>query len=106
MTFVFIVGDKYLVFMAGTKTHFACIATGILLAVTGGALIPVIWNAVKHSLMTKLMVLEPSSLVYNIWEKPPFIIYWRFHFFDVVNSDEVLTGAKASVIQKGPYVYR
>ncbi|XP_071800107.1 scavenger receptor class B member 1-like [Asterias amurensis] len=92
--------------MGGTKTHFACIATGILVAITGGALIPVIWNAVKHSLMTKLMVLEPSSLVYNIWEKPPFIIYWRFYFFDVVNSDEVLTGAKASVVQRGPYVYR
>ena len=52
------------------------------------------------------MVLEPSSVIYSIWEEPPFIIYWRFYFFDVVNSDEVIKGAKPGVIQKGPYVYR
>ena len=42
--------------MAGMKTQFACITTGILLVVTGGVLIPVIWNAIKHSLMTKVCI--------------------------------------------------
>ena len=51
--------------MGGTKTHFACIATGILVAITGGALIPVIWNAVKHSLMTKVTK-QNLQIMYSI----------------------------------------
>ncbi|XP_038072676.1 scavenger receptor class B member 1-like [Patiria miniata] len=92
--------------MTGYKGQLVCVVTGTLLVITGAVLIPVVWNAVKHSLMTKIMVLEPSSMIYSIWEEPPFIIYWRFYFFDVENAEEVVKGAKPSVVQRGPYVYR
>ncbi|XP_022086017.1 scavenger receptor class B member 1-like [Acanthaster planci] len=92
--------------MAGYRGQLGCVVMGALLVITGAVLIPVVWNAVKHSLMSKLMVLEPSSMVYSIWKEPPFIIYWRFYFFDVANPAEVVEGAKPSLAHKGPYVYR
>ena len=45
-------------------------------------------------------------MVYKIWEEPPFVIYWKFYFFDVANPIEVMKGEKPSVFQRGPYVYR
>ena len=32
--------------------------------------------------------------------------FMKFYFFDVVNHDEVMNGAKPVLVERGPYVYK
>ena len=37
---------------------------------------------------------------------PPVPLYTKFYLFECVNADEVKTGAKPKLEERGPYVYR
>lgn len=41
-----------------------------------------------------------------MWKDIPVPFYLSVHFFEVLNPEEVLQGAKPVLSQRGPYVYR
>ncbi|KFP77037.1 Scavenger receptor class B member 1, partial [Apaloderma vittatum] len=50
--------------------------------------------------------INPSSIAFRMWKDIPVPFYMSVYFFEVLNSKEVLQGAKPVVNQRGPYVYR
>ncbi|NXG33240.1 SCRB1 protein, partial [Dromaius novaehollandiae] len=50
--------------------------------------------------------INPSSIAFSMWKDIPVPFYLSVHFFEVVNPQEVLQGAKPVVNERGPYVYR
>ncbi|XP_067163169.1 scavenger receptor class B member 1 [Apteryx mantelli] len=71
---------------------------GICLLVAG----PVI---VKEQVVKNVRI-DPSSIAFGMWKDIPVPFYFSVHFFEVMNPQEVLQGAKPVVNQRGPYVYR
>ncbi|XP_072018674.1 lysosome membrane protein 2-like [Amphiura filiformis] len=59
------------------------------------------------TVIDEMMVLEPSSEIFQSWLDPQIPIYQKFYFFDVQNADDVLNaGAKPRLVEIGPYTYR
>ncbi|NXA37329.1 SCRB1 protein, partial [Eudromia elegans] len=50
--------------------------------------------------------IDPSSIAFGMWKDIPVPFYLSVHFFQVMNPQEILQGAKPVVSQRGPYVYR
>ncbi|XP_070807408.1 scavenger receptor class B member 1 [Pituophis catenifer annectens] len=50
--------------------------------------------------------IDPDSAMYTLWKDLPVPFYISFYFMEVMNSKDVLLGAKPVVSQRGPYVYR
>ncbi|NWX85564.1 SCRB1 protein, partial [Nothoprocta ornata] len=50
--------------------------------------------------------IDPSSIAFGMWKDIPVPFYLSVHFFEVLNPQEILQGAKPVVRQRGPYVYR
>ncbi|KAH0625378.1 hypothetical protein JD844_014855 [Phrynosoma platyrhinos] len=50
--------------------------------------------------------LDPNSIAFNLWKDIPVPFFMSVYFFEVLNPNEVLRGAKPMVNQRGPYVYR
>lgn len=49
---------------------------------------------------------RPESKSFPGWRNPSLPIYMKFHFFNVTNVNDVMTGEKPIVEEVGPYVYR
>ncbi|NXC19677.1 SCRB1 protein, partial [Corythaeola cristata] len=50
--------------------------------------------------------IDPSSMSFSMWKDIPVPFYMSVYFFEVLNPNEVLQGAKPVLNQRGPYVYR
>ncbi|XP_025893265.1 scavenger receptor class B member 1 [Nothoprocta perdicaria] len=50
--------------------------------------------------------IDPSSIAFGMWKDIPVPFFLSVHFFEVLNPQEILQGAKPVVRQRGPYVYR
>ncbi|NWX00693.1 SCRB1 protein, partial [Caloenas nicobarica] len=50
--------------------------------------------------------IDPSSISFSMWKDIPVPFYLSVHFFEVLNPEEVLQGAKPVLNERGPYVYR
>ncbi|NWZ43596.1 SCRB1 protein, partial [Brachypodius atriceps] len=50
--------------------------------------------------------INPSSISFQMWKDIPVPFYLSVYFFEVLNPEEVLQGAKPVLSQRGPYVYR
>lgn len=51
--------------------------------------------------------IAPHSLLFEIWKKPPIIIYLNVYIFNITNPVEFLSGKeKLKVEEIGPYVYQ
>ncbi|XP_074651843.1 platelet glycoprotein 4-like [Tubulanus polymorphus] len=81
------------------------VIVGIALIAFGVILFPVI-PAVIRSGMDKDIPFAEGSEAVKTWEYPPVPVYMNFYVFDLLNKDETMAGAKPSVLEKGPYVYR
>jgi len=49
--------------------------------------------------------LIPGTETWDKWEHIPFPIYIKFRIWNVTNPVEVQNGAKAKLVEAGPYVY-
>ncbi|XP_070618217.1 scavenger receptor class B member 1 isoform X2 [Erythrolamprus reginae] len=75
-----------------------CLGFGLLLLQTLPALV--------RQQVAKNTRIDPSSAMYPIWKDLPVPFFISFYFMEVVNSKDILLGAKPIVSQRGPYVYR
>ncbi|NXR76570.1 SCRB1 protein, partial [Pycnonotus jocosus] len=50
--------------------------------------------------------IDPSSISFQMWKDIPVPFYLSVYFFEVLNPNEVLQGAKPALRERGPYVYR
>lgn len=50
--------------------------------------------------------IDPGSISFKMWKDIPVPFYMSMYFFEVLNPDQVLQGAKPVLHQRGPYVYR
>ncbi|XP_077984532.1 lysosome membrane protein 2-like [Glandiceps talaboti] len=78
---------------------------GILLCLLGIALFPT-FTKIIHDSVSKELVLEKSSYIYDTWQHPTDPVHMQFWFWDLRNQHEVLNGEQPIVVQKGPYTYR
>ncbi|XP_078666182.1 scavenger receptor class B member 1-like isoform X2 [Branchiostoma floridae x Branchiostoma belcheri] len=65
-----------------------------------------LYNTLLYTFVTKMMVLQEGSFIYNFWKDIPIPIYMQFYLFEILNVDEVMKGGKPAVQQRGPYTYR
>ncbi|XP_066275128.1 scavenger receptor class B member 1-like [Branchiostoma lanceolatum] len=65
-----------------------------------------LYNTLLYTFVTKMMVLQKGSFIFDFWKDIPIPIYMQFYLFDILNVDEVLKGGKPAVEQRGPYTYR
>uniref|UniRef100_A0A8C3V6C6 Scavenger receptor class B member 1 n=1 Tax=Catharus ustulatus TaxID=91951 RepID=A0A8C3V6C6_CATUS len=64
---------------------------------------PVMRIAVPPLLNVKI---DPSSMSFQMWKDIPVPFFLSAYFFEVLNPNQVLKGAKPVLSQRGPYVYR
>ncbi|XP_010072842.1 PREDICTED: scavenger receptor class B member 1, partial [Pterocles gutturalis] len=50
--------------------------------------------------------IDPRSIAFTMWKDVPVPFYLSAHFFEVLNPEAVLRGAKPVLNERGPYVYR
>uniref|UniRef100_A0A4W3H8H3 Scavenger receptor class B member 1 n=1 Tax=Callorhinchus milii TaxID=7868 RepID=A0A4W3H8H3_CALMI len=58
------------------------------------------------SRVQKVQIDPSSGLAYTMWRDIPVPFYMSVYFFEVKNPTEFLSGEKAVLSQRGPYVYR
>ncbi|XP_053873348.1 platelet glycoprotein 4 [Malaclemys terrapin pileata] len=78
---------------------------GGVLAVFGGALIPV-GDYLVNRTIRKEDVIENGTIAYENWVVPGSPVYRQFWFYDVQNPQEVMNGSRPILKQIGPYTYR
>jgi len=78
---------------------------GVLLLCTGIVLFAALDPFIR-SLVAQKVVIDPSSVVYNIWQDIPVPVYMQFWLFNITNKDVVLAGGKPVLKQLGPFTYR
>ncbi|KAF4082144.1 hypothetical protein AMELA_G00148300 [Ameiurus melas] len=93
--------------MAMSKSN---IAIGLsvfgVLAVVFGTVLVFVGPAVIHDQIIKNVEINPqNNLSYTMWKDIPVPFFMSVYFFNVLNPDEILTGEKPTVEQRGPYVY-
>ncbi|RNA34597.1 Scavenger receptor class B member [Brachionus plicatilis] len=59
-----------------------------------------------HETIKQSLIIIPNSSQLELWVNPPIFVYRKYYFFHVQNPKEFLDGAKPSLIERGPYVYR
>ncbi|XP_066275677.1 scavenger receptor class B member 1-like [Branchiostoma lanceolatum] len=94
--------------MAGTcssRRRACCGAVGVV-CLLGGVVGLCLYRTLLDAYVTQLMALRDGEFIYRRWKDPPYPIYTQFYFFDLLNKDEVLNGAKPAFLEKGPYTYR
>lgn len=79
--------------------------TGLLCAVLGAVMIVVVPSLIRQQVLKNVRI-DPSSLSFNMWKEIPVPFYLSVYFFEVLNPEEILKGAKPEVRERGPYVYR
>ncbi|KAI8481726.1 CD36 [Branchiostoma belcheri] len=77
-----------------------------LVCLLGGVVGLCLYNMLLDGFVSHLMSLRKGEFVYGRWKDPPYPIYIQFYFFNLLNKDEVLNGAKPAFREKGPYTYR
>ncbi|CAH1256318.1 SCARB1 [Branchiostoma lanceolatum] len=82
-----------------------CGAVGVV-CLLGGVVGLCLYRTLLDAYVTQLMALRDGEFIYRRWKDPPYPIYTQFYFFDLLNKDEVLNGAKPAFLEKGPYTYR
>ncbi|KAJ8045804.1 Scavenger receptor class B member 1 [Holothuria leucospilota] len=82
------------------------IVCGIVVAVCSVILMPMLYTAIIDRVVRNMMVLNPSSAIFQDWVTPPLPLYSSFYIFHVENPDAILEGHKPVLTEKGPYVYR
>ncbi|KAJ6650638.1 hypothetical protein lerEdw1_005562 [Lerista edwardsae] len=96
--------------MAGgcCKPRRAALGFGLagLACVAFGALVVVLTPALLRQQVAKSLMLEPGSIVFNLWKDIPVPFYFHVYLFEVPNWRAVLRGGKPELRQRGPYVYR
>ncbi|ESO96893.1 hypothetical protein LOTGIDRAFT_159641 [Lottia gigantea] len=78
---------------------------GLVTAIIGVVLIPVVDYIVKEQVKEKVTLVNGSYL-YDVWKEPPMPIYLQVYMFNLTNPKEVKKGQKPYVVEKGPYTYR
>ncbi|XP_026571978.1 scavenger receptor class B member 1 isoform X2 [Pseudonaja textilis] len=75
-----------------------CLGFGLLLLQTVPALL--------RQQVAKNTIIDPKSAMFTLWKELPVPFFISFYFMEVMNSKDILLGAKPIVQQRGPYVYR
>ncbi|KAM8797667.1 scavenger receptor class B member 1 [Eudromia elegans] len=78
---------------------------GAALALLGLSLLLAGPRIVREQVVKNVRI-DPSSIAFGMWKDIPVPFYLSVHFFEVMNPQEILQGAKPVVSQRGPYVYR
>ena len=64
-----------------------------------------LFSFVFYICVFQMMVITPSSELFQGWKEPPMPIYQSFYFFDVLNKEDIMKGEKPEVMEVGPYTY-
>ncbi|XP_057879099.1 platelet glycoprotein 4 [Melospiza georgiana] len=79
---------------------------GAVLAIFGGALIPLGDNLINKAIKKEAVIVNGTTAFQN-WLVPGSTVYREFWIFHVVNPSEVIEeGAQPKLEQRGPYTYR
>lgn len=77
----------------------------VVYSIVGSVVMPIVFTTIISNVIEGIMVLTPSSELYEGWKDPDMPIYQNFYFFDIQNKDEVMQGGKPRVREAGPYTY-
>ncbi|XP_066465655.1 scavenger receptor class B member 1 [Tiliqua scincoides] len=75
-----------------------CVALGVVVVLVAPWLI--------KDQVSKHLVLKPDTIIFKMWKDIPVPFYFSVYMFEVLNSKDVLKGAKPELAQRGPFVYR
>ncbi|XP_075290763.1 scavenger receptor class B member 1 isoform X1 [Opisthocomus hoazin] len=71
-----------------------------------GVCLLLVGPAIVKEQVVKNVRIDPSSISFGMWKDIPVPFYMSVYFFEVLNPNDVLKGAKPVLNQRGPYVYR
>ena len=89
-------------------TKNCCIATGVFgaLFLVLGVVILLMGKGMLEKAILKSMALTPGSDRLASWLVPPVEAYMEAYAFHITNPQEILSGKKPKVEERGPYVYK
>lgn len=50
--------------------------------------------------------IEEGNDIYKQWTKVPIPVNYKYHFFEVLNPNEAVQGAKIKLLERGPYCFK
>ncbi|XP_054168300.1 protein croquemort-like [Oppia nitens] len=88
-----------------TKIAFL-VTIGLILSLTGLMSYLFLPYIVEYNVKQQL-VLSPTSMTFDGWQRPSIAIYTKFYIFNVTNSDAFLNKQQKPILQElGPYTFR
>ncbi|XP_063975444.1 protein croquemort-like isoform X3 [Diachasmimorpha longicaudata] len=91
--------------MGVPKVKVAIICAVAIAAIAGGVAMGVLWGSVFDKILSRELILSPTSKSFSIWKTTPIPMYLKIYLFHWTNPDLVAT-AKPHFIEKGPYVFK
>lgn len=79
------------------RIAFICAVIGFILVF----LLPILFT----SLIKSQVKLKRDSEMFKNWQKFPVPLTTKFHFFNVLNAEEAMSGAKVIVREVGPFTF-
>lgn len=76
----------------------------VIIAIIGLILIVVLPEMFDSAIKSQLKLVKDSE-IYKNWIKFPVPLKSTFHFFRILNPDEVMAGAKVDLEEVGPFVF-
>ncbi|GFS42659.1 lysosome membrane protein 2 [Nephila pilipes] len=66
------------------------------------------WLASTHihsAILKRVLCLEQDHALFELWKDRPHIMYRKFYFFNITNSEAFLSGSRMNVDEVGPITY-
>ncbi|XP_065821422.1 scavenger receptor class B member 1 isoform X2 [Labrus bergylta] len=100
------VNNKQTMVVNKAKVAVGFMVAGVL-TVFFGTLLTFVGPIIIDDQIVKNTVIDPKNeMSYTMWKDVPVPFYMSVYFFNVLNPQEILSGEKPMVEQRGPYVYR
>ena len=69
-------------------------------------LLYIFFNDVVEMGVRSQLKLQEGNDIYKQWTKVPIPVNYRYHFFEILNPNEVLQGQKMKLLERGPYCFK
>ncbi|XP_015115646.1 protein croquemort isoform X2 [Diachasma alloeum] len=91
--------------MGVSKVKVGIIFAVAIVAIAVGVAMGVLWSSIFDEILSRELILSPTSKSFSIWKETPIPMYLKIYLFHWTNP-QLVGKVKPHFIEKGPYVFK